>query len=319
MKARICKQCGTRNDFDARFCKECGAMMGNTDLMDMPDVAPDPGLVIDGAILRKFDESRAKSRDITIPNGVKIVGDDAFKGCTTLERVVIPDTCILLANSCFEGCTSLKEAVIGDAVRLIGGNAFKDCSALKRLFVGSGIMQVESCAFKECHALNEVQFMGTIAEWCDITFADSSANPLSYAHNLSIDGDVVSDLVIPDGVKEIKKYAFDGCSCLTTLVVADSVTTIGHYAFGFCTYLFQVDLGNGVSWIQSNAFNKCAYLHNIYLPSSVTKVDEYAFGGFNYLTIDSALHYQPGGFNAYWNRRSATDTSCATVNWGVTK
>ena len=57
------------------------------------------------------------------------------------------------------------------------------------------------------------------------------ANPLRYAGDLYIDGQLVTDLVIPDSVTEINAYAFYGCTGLTSVVIPDSVTSIGSYAF----------------------------------------------------------------------------------------
>ncbi len=45
------------------------------------------------------------------------------------------------------------------------------------------------------------------------------------------------DVVIPDGVTEIGKDAFSGCTGLTSVTIPDSVTAIGKSAFSGCEKL----------------------------------------------------------------------------------
>jgi hypothetical protein len=55
-----------------------------------------------------------------------------------------------------------------------------------------------------------------------------------------LNGELVTDLVIPNGVKEIKRGAFLCCSSLTSVSIPDSVTSIGVLAFCQCTNLTKI-------------------------------------------------------------------------------
>ena len=44
----------------------------------------------------------------------------------------------------------------------------------------------------------------------------------------------VTDVVIPEGVTKIGKWAFYYCSSLTSITIPDSVTEIGEWAFDKC-------------------------------------------------------------------------------------
>lgn len=76
-----------------------------------------------------------------------------------------------------------------------------------------------------------------IAAWCAISFDSSSSNPLLYAHNLYLNGELITDLTIPDSVTSIGNSTFRNCSGLTSIIIPDSVMSIGSYAFSGCNNL----------------------------------------------------------------------------------
>ena len=155
----------------------------------------------------------------------------------------------------FYGNTSLTSVTIPDSVTSIGGSAFSGCTGLTSVY----------CA-------------GDIADWCGISFGDSYASPLRYAGNLYIDGQLVTDLVIPDSVTEINAYAFLGCMGLTSATIGNSVTSIGWSAFSECTGLASVVIGNSVTDIGSNAFYNCTGLTSVYYARDIAGWCGISFG-----------------------------------------
>lgn len=82
-----------------------------------------------------------------------------------------------------------------------------------------------------------------MAKWCAIEFLNYQYNgctPLIYAHNLYLNGELVTDLVIPDGVTSIGRIAFAYCTCLTSVTIPASVTEIGVGTFYNCSSLTSV-------------------------------------------------------------------------------
>ena len=64
--------------------------------------------------------SGTKVEVIEIPEGVMKLPEYAFKGCTTLKRVVLPSTLTEISGSAFYGCTGLAGVTIPERVTNIG-------------------------------------------------------------------------------------------------------------------------------------------------------------------------------------------------------
>ncbi len=169
--------------------------------------------------------------DITIPNTVKILGDNTFCNYQRLTSVVIPDS-----------------------VTSIRANAFRDCSCLTSVTIGNSVTSIGGYAFSGCVSLTSVNYLGTIEDWCEITFSNLYSNPLNYANNLYLNGELLTELVIPDNVTAIKDYAFYYCRSLTSVTIGNSVTSIGDSAFYNCFSLTSISFEDTTTWYRTNNY-----------------------------------------------------------------
>ena len=67
------------------------------------------------------------------PSSVKIIGNNAFSGCSSLVDVVIPESVTYIGSFSFSGCLSLKQLKIPSSVSEIGELAFKGCNSLDKI------------------------------------------------------------------------------------------------------------------------------------------------------------------------------------------
>ncbi|MBQ4269018.1 MAG: leucine-rich repeat protein, partial [Clostridia bacterium] len=136
---------------------------------------------------------------------------------------------------------SIPSKIDGEIITSIGSYAFEYCDSLTSVVIGDSVTSIGEDAFYNCDSLTSV-YITDIEAWCNISFRDFYANPLYYAKNLYLNNELVTELVIPNTVTEIKAYAFYNCSNLTSVVIGDSVTSIGKRAFAYCNSLTEMTL-----------------------------------------------------------------------------
>ena len=203
--------------------------------------------------------------DIIICDRTTSIGNYAFNNCSGLTSVTIPDSVTSIGNFAFSGCNGLASITIPDSVTSIGEYAFSGCSGLTSVTIENGVTSIGDSAFSGCSGLTKVN-VSNILFWLNITFGNSAANPLYYAHNLYLNGTLVTDLIILDSVTSIGEYAFSGCSGLTSIAIPNGVTSIGEAAFYGCSGLTSITIPDSVTSIGRYAFGSCIELTSITIP-----------------------------------------------------
>lgn len=161
-------------------------------------------------------------------------------------------------------------------VRGISEKSFYNCRYLTSVSIPSSITNIGNNAFYNCNALSAV-YITDLEAWCNIRF-DNSANPLSCAHDLFLNGEVIENLVIPDGMTTIGNNVFRGCS-MKTVVIPSSVKSIGDNTFAGCSNLITLNIPNNVTSIGSRAFSGCTSMEKIILSESLKELPAYCFSG----------------------------------------
>ena len=230
-----------------------------------------------------------KLESIVIPDSVTSIGSGAFWGCNSLANAVIPNSVTSIGSYAFEYCSSLTSIVIPDSVTSIGTYTFRYCSGLTSVVMGDSITSIGSYAFYDCDNLVRVH-INDLANWCNISFSDKYSNPLCYAHDLYLDGELVTKLVIPDSVTTISKWAFYSCSPLVNVVIPNSVTSIGNSAFQYCYDIYVVyNNSNLLVEIGSENNGYLAYYAKILVDNGVTT---YANDGYEYILTDDGFLFR---------------------------
>jgi hypothetical protein len=220
---------------------------------------------------------------VEIPNSVTRIESSAFYATAFYNNQ--PDGIIYSGNFLlgYKGA-GFTTAKIKAGTKLIAGRAFAS-SYLTSVEIPNSVTSIGRGAFYDCPYLTSV-YIEDIAAWCKIEFVDKESNPLDYSssanpysskRDLYLNGEKVTELIIPDGVTSIGNNAFYRYSDLTSVVIPNSVTSIGSRAFSGCSGLTSVEIPNSVTSIGDSAFRDCYSLTSVVIPNSVTSIGSSAF------------------------------------------
>ena len=243
---------------------------------------------------------------IEIPGSVTSIEYGAFSGCTNLASIEIPGSVTSIGSYAFSGCTNLASFGIPAGVTSIGHNAFYNCTGLTSIEIPEAVTSVGSQAFSGCTGIESV-YISDLAAWCRIDFESVSSNPLDSNRNLYLNGEKTTDLVIPDGVTEIKAFAFANCTKLTSIKLPQTLERIADAAFMNCVGLTEIEIPSRVNSIDYAAFYGCTRLTAVYIS------DLAAWCGINFASSNSNP-LECGGY-LYLNGEKVTD---AVIPEGVT-
>ena len=207
---------------------------------------------------------------VTFPSSVTIIGDFAFQGCKELATIEIPSAVTTIGKSAFSGCTNIASFIIPNSVTKIGEDAFYNCKGLLSMYIPNSVTSIGNGAFSGCTELKEV----TINSNPIISKEYNTSNSLK-----SIFGIHVSTYILGEEIKSIGRYAFYGCSDLSSIIIPNSVEKIGHDAFNGCVGLKNITIPNSVSEIGYNTFMNCSELSSIEIPNTLNIIESEVFSG----------------------------------------
>ena len=177
-----------------------------------------------------------------------------------------------------------------DGVTNIGTWAFRSCDKMTSVTIPPSLTTIDSQAFIWCHNLDAV-YISDLAAWCGLSLY-YAVSPLTYGAHLYLNGEEVTDLVIPDGVTSIGDGSFMHFSRLSSVTIPESVTCIGEFAFSGCSELTRISLPSRLDSIGYGAFHSCSSLTSITIPEGVARICGGTFAdcyGLTTVTIPSSV------------------------------
>lgn len=87
--------------------------------------------------------------EYAIPDGTTIIGENAFAGNATLQKIIVPSTVHTIRDAAMESCQSLSEIVLSEGLREIQTNAFSHCIRLKELHLPSTVERLGEHALSD--------------------------------------------------------------------------------------------------------------------------------------------------------------------------
>ena len=191
--------------------------------------------------------------------GLSAIAANAFASCENLQSIILPMNITSIGNYSFGNCHSLEAISIPNSLVSIGERAFFNCSSLSSsLFIPASVNSIGERAFAGCSEIDSI----IVEEGNVIYDSRENCNAIiktnSNALQIGCNG-----TIIPNSVTTIKKFAFYGCSRLSTVSFPSSVVTIETYAFDDCPALVSINIPVTLVSIATNAFYKCSGIQDI--------------------------------------------------------
>ena len=102
-----------------------------------------------------------KITSITLPDGLKSIGYDAFGYCTDLESITIPGSVESIDESAFCSCENLESVTLSNGLKSIGYYAFGDCEKLTSITIPSTVTEIGDAAFEWCTGLTSITVLAS--------------------------------------------------------------------------------------------------------------------------------------------------------------
>lgn len=229
---------------------------------------------------------------VSVPNGVKTIGEEAFAGNDNLIKVSIDGDVETIGYRAFAECGNLRTITVGDSVSLIDTAAFSNNKELTNVSLGAGVKDLGSGVFAGCSRLAElsVSVGNTYLHYSNGVLYDDEET-IIYALMPACEKGAYT---VPRTVKEIKGYAFWGNPYLERVVLGGGMYEIPTYAFSNCVNLKEVEIPLPVHGIGSKAFEDCVNLQTVEIPESMMRISDSAFDGCPRVKLNAA----PGTYGA---------------------
>ncbi|MGI6471703.1 MAG: leucine-rich repeat domain-containing protein [Candidatus Methanomethylophilaceae archaeon] len=236
------------------------AFHGCNNIVNM-DVASDNAL----SALPKTD----KLEVLVLLDGITVILDDMFEGCTGLTSVTIGDSVTVIGDSSFSGCTGLAIVVIGEGVENILENAFFGCTSLSTIFFNGTPTTFEANSFNlgtesepttcTVYSLMNDGFLDSYkGEYTTFSYEPFGVyrlyiNPNESSIDLTPDGwtkdgDLYykdftyhSEIVIPESSLLIEGYSFKWDRNVPSLMPAEDITLVAQWTINTYTITWKVD------------------------------------------------------------------------------
>lgn len=228
-------------------------------------------------------------RSVYLPNTIKAIYSSAFQRCTALDSIIIPNSVKSIDTDAFSECQNLKYVKLSDSLTTISGRVFYRCSSLKEIKLPNSITTISSYAFHGCNALKTMTMplalssiatdaiktpsglstdANTVLEMIIFDtkniedYFASKVNKVLYnaghteSREFLVDGQSITDLIIPETIDTISDFLFYNCDNITTITLHENCKLLKKAAFYACSNLIGVILKSQIPPIlQSSMFN----------------------------------------------------------------
>lgn len=193
-------------------------------------------------------------QEIRLPSTMTVIGEEAFKGATSLCSVSYIDGVTEIGWGAFEGCIALDDIELPEGLKVIRGKAFKDCENLRAVIIPSTLVDLGSNAYENAG----MRYLNVTMPESDQAVGNQVFKGCRRLERVSLYGDYLS----------LKHGLFEECTALRSVrILSPQVHTIQESVFEGCKSLEELELPASVVYMQMNALYGCKALRLLKIPS----------------------------------------------------
>ena len=259
----------------------------------------------------------SKLKEVVFNDELKVIGNEAFGSCESLEAVSFPDSLIEISSYAFILDKKLSITHWPNKLQVIGDSAFSYCESIGDVSLGASIKKIDYAFYKS----NITSF--TLANGHQVKNLEFCFFECRYLTNVSLgsgvesitdfsDCDSLKTIVLPEGVK-VLKGSFNGTTNLESITIPSSIeriedcfkncSSLQYTSYGDCYYLgnpsnphlvlasaiksnpdegyddvlTSVTAHNDCRIILQSAFKNCKELYQVNLGDNIIRIEDYAF------------------------------------------
>lgn len=213
---------------------------------------------------------------VNMPDGIKKIGNNAFKSTRLLSHVAFPESVVevgselfsssglvsftfpknmtQIGRSMFYNCTNLTEIIVPESIGSIGDKSFSQCVNLKKVSLPEKLETLGEQAFSGCSSLEEINIPSSLDKVKRLTFDDCKS---------------LTKVEIPEGLEEIDSDVFRNCTNLAELKLPKSLKKLGSYFISGCESIREITIYHQTENIAQLAFMDCKNLEKVHLHRAV--------------------------------------------------
>lgn len=239
--------------------------------------------IIENGVLKKH---LVQESVIKIPETVSIIGEGAFENENCVEKLIIPDNVKIIEKDAFKG-SHIFEIEMGNGVVFIGKCAFENLYTGSDINLSAELKYIGKGAFRFVRFYNEshtIRIPSSVIKIEDKAFENSEFSEIVLDEGINEIGmealseTCIEDIKIPGSIEDINERLFDGCYELKGVKLNNGIKRIKDYAFWGCDALERIEFPNTLSEIGRGVFENCRKLKKINITSDNNlNILEYAF------------------------------------------
>ena len=246
-------------------------------------------------------------KSVTFNSGITKVKSGSFSFCSNLKEVFVPDVDTWLKVCGITSHLNVKietiyidekevvDFVVPEGTTSLPAYMFYNYDKLENVTINKDVRSMGKSCFEECDNLKSI-YVDSLETWLNIDFEGENTNPIGMVESFYIDGKILTDPVIPEGITVINDYAFKDCDFIRSITFPSTLTTVGKYAFQGCDNIESVYAPSLESWFaidfvtptSNPSLNAKLYingelLEHLVVPEGVNALKRNSLHGYDYL------------------------------------